>query len=216
MANRAYFQMLASLVERLSYIQGSFVSDGSGGVTSVQGSGVDTVVNLQTGVFQIKLQNALLASLGNAVGSGGGITYTVYNGGVVSTVAAGTGFTVAHATSIGQLSVAAQWQAVGLAVGVTPAVGVSFLSNSAGAQAGASATAAAGPLLATATSLGQVVNIVGHPSTTLSTSGTSASGKGGYLVVVFRSGIGVATNPPVGTVRFSMHLRNSSIKGKGE
>ena len=304
MANRAYFQMLASLVERLTFLQGQFsVTDGSGAVGSVQGSGIADVVRIGVGCYQVKLQdsynkllmlsvtqeeaagtpvtlntglsnsipyqittvgtpvngtatytissgagilqatidgiviqttwatndntsatamaaainaNATLASLVTALASTNTVIVTARNLGVVSTVAAGSGFTVATATTTGQLSVAAQWQAVGLAVGVTPAVGVVFKSNTAGAQAGASATAAAGPILGTSTTLGQVVNLVGHPSLTVSTS-VPSHGVGGYFVMQFRSGIGVAVEPPQSSVvKFDVFLRNSSVKGKGE
>ena len=77
-----------------------------------------------------------------AVDSTNTVAVTARNLGIVSTVAAGTGLTVDHATTVGQLSVAAQWQLAGLAAGVTPAVGVVFKSNTAGAIAAASATAA--------------------------------------------------------------------------
>lgn len=303
MANRAMFQTLSNLVERLTFLQGSWDADGSGAVANVTGSGIDSVTQLQVGCYKIKLQDAydkLMAfeavveesagtpvtlqtglsnttvyqittlgtdvsgkstftissgsgilqatiggaviqttwassdnasatamaaainanptanALGVAVPSTNTVVFTARGLGVVSTAAAGTGFTVDHANTTGALSIAAQWQAVGLDVGVVPAVGTVFKSNSAGAQAGASATAAAGPVLGTATALASVANIVGKPSTTVKAGASVSLAKGGYFVVQFRSGIGVAAEPPAGRVKFMVFLRNSSVKGKGE
>ncbi len=303
MANRAFFQTVSNLVERLSLLQGQFTAGSTGAVSGVQGSGIADVVRVGTGAYQVKLQdsydrllafhitqeeapgtpvllttglsnttayeittvgtpvngtatytissgagilqatiagvviqitwassdnnsatllaaainaNATLATLVTAVASTNTVVVTARNLGVVSTVAAGSGMTVATATTTGEASVALQWQRVGLAVGVTPAVGVAFVSNSAGAQAAASATAAAAPVAGTATTLGQVANLFGHPSTTVRTS-VPSHGVGGYFMFQVRSGIGVAVDPPSGSVlKFDMLLRNSSVKGKGE
>lgn len=304
MANRAMFQTLASLVERLTYLECRFtVSDGSGTPSLVQGSGIASVTRLQAGVYKVQLQdsydkllsleavqeeapgtpitlntgltsntvfeittlgndvsgkstftissgsgilqatiggflvqvtwassdnatatalaaainaNANIAALGVAVASTNTVVFTARGTGVVSTVAAGTGFTVGSATTTGQATIAAQWQAVGLPVGVKPAVGVAFKSNAAGAQAGADATAAAAPVAGTSTALGQVINLFGHPSTTIRAAAPGANNDG-YFCFVVRSGIGVVTDPAQGSVvHLGVFLRNSSVKGKGE
>ena len=63
MASRAFKKMLNSLVENLTYIQGTFQTDGSGNVKnppigSITGNGVKSVTHAGTGVYQIRLMDA--------------------------------------------------------------------------------------------------------------------------------------------------------------
>src|SRR5262245_20444623 len=58
MANRAFFQMLASLVERLTLVQGQFSVGSTGAVSGVQGSGIDNIVRLDVGTYEVKLSDS--------------------------------------------------------------------------------------------------------------------------------------------------------------
>lgn len=214
MANRAYFQMLASLVERLTYLQGQFTVGASGAVSAVKGSGIDNVVRTGTGTYEVKLSdsyNRLLMFQAESREVAGTPVLIDASDALLTVGAAYTITTVGDATL-------AQWHTVGVPVGVTPAVGVTFIAAATGA--GTSATSAAAPVAGTSTSAAQVYNLMGDPNLTVNSSvpGNAGAAKlAGYFVFVVRSGVGVVTDPPEGSVLlFDMMLRNSSIKGKGE
>ena len=214
MANRAYFQMLASLVERLTLIQGQFTVGSSGAVSAVQGSGVDSVTHVQTGVYQLQLSDSYNKFLDAHV------VAEELAGSPVAITAAANNLTIGVAYTITTLgdATAADWLAVGVPAGIVPVVGVAFVALATGAGTGTTARVA--PVAATNTALAQVYNVMGSATATLHTSAPGAGSavrKAGYLMLVVRSGVGVVTDPPSGNVlKFSLLLRNSSVKGKGE
>ncbi len=63
MANRAFKMILNSLVERLTYLQGTFQTDSDGDVLnppdgSITGNGIKSVTHAGTGVYQIRLSDS--------------------------------------------------------------------------------------------------------------------------------------------------------------
>jgi len=214
MANRAFFQMLASLVERLTLIQGNFTVGSSGAVSALQGSGVDDVVHVETGVYKVKLSDSYNRLLDFHV------VAEEPAGTPVAITAASNNLTIGVAYTITTLgdATAADWLAIGVPAGVTPAVGVAFVAIATGSGTGTTARVA--PIGGTATADAQVYNLMGEPSLTVNTSvpgNAGAAKQAGYFLFTVRSGVGVVVDPPSGAkLKFSMLLRNSSIKGKGE
>lgn len=211
MANRAFFQMLASLVERLTYLQGDFTVGSSGAVSDVNGSGIDDVVHVDTGVYQVKLSDSYNRLLDFQCSAEEPV-------GTPATIASGLTSGLAYSiTTVGDASLA-DWHSVGLPVGVVPAVGVSFVATSTGS--GNATTARVAPVAGTSTADAQVYNLFGNPDLTVNCSvpgNAGAAKQAGYFLFVVRSGVGVVTDPPSGAkLKLSMHLRNSSVKGKGE
>lgn len=110
--------------------------------------------------------------------------------------------TTAHSpyviTSLGTTTLA-QWQTAGLPMGLTPAVGQSFIALATGAIGGTGTVGAPG----VPTNL--AVSVIGDPSTEIANSNIAANG-GAYLLVQFTASTSssvttlVATAPPDGTV----------------
>jgi hypothetical protein len=105
----------------------------------------------------------------------------------------------------------AQWVAKGLPVGVTPAVGVSFVASASGALGGTGSVQA----IATAGSNITDIQIVGNPDVTLANSAQPSNG-GGYLILAcFKNGALAA--PATGTtLNLAFYLSDSSILIQGE
>lgn len=95
-------------------------------------------------------------------------------GGNVTSVSANTSYII---TSLGTAT-AAQWQAKGLPVGVTPAVGQFFVATASGTIGGSAVVKAIG------VSGVSSVEVVGNPNTMISNSSIAANG-GAYLMVQF-------------------------------
>jgi len=193
MANRYGYQFLYSRNPELNFIEGNFVVGASGAVGAVQGSGVSSVVKLEDGTYQINLEDGfphylignaevIAPTTGSAVADGSFVVGTTY---VISDV--GTGDT--------------DWEAAGVASGVTPAVGVPFVAISIGG-------AGSGEALAVAPSQIVSVQVVGNPQTTIGN---------GIIIIQCVDDAGAVANPEqTATVNFSFMLRNSTLKGKGE
>ncbi len=113
----------------------------------------------------------------------------------------------------------AQWQHLGVPVGITPAVGVSFIALA------TSATGTGAVQLALATGSGiSSVDVLGTPSTTIVSSAGNVPGSssGAYLILRFLGATSssvttfVATEPAAGTViRANFLFSNSRILNKG-
>lgn len=210
MANRAFFQMLASLVERLTFIEFNFVVGSSGAVGTVKGSGVKSITHVQTGVYKIQLQDAYNRYFGGACG------IVEPPGTPVAITAASTNLTVGvlyEITTVGDAT-ADDWLAVGVPSGLTPSVGLPFVATATGAGVGTTSRVA--PVKGTAATSALVFNVFGDTNTVINQK--SPSNVGGYLFMVCREGSdGAVVDPPSGcVVGGHMFLRNSSVKGKGE
>lgn len=114
--------------------------------------------------------------------------------------------------SLGTASLA-QWQARGLPLGITPAVGVAFVATSSGVIGGSAAVeiaAAAGSGICS-------IETLGDPNLSLSPDPTKNQGYGGYILLQCRDYAGALANPANGSViSLSMYLSNSSVQVSGE
>lgn len=198
-------------------------ANGNGlGQRSLKGPGIDQVFgntsatpatfngitnNMPAGYFQIFLQSS----------------YTRYFGGFSGFVTqlSGSNISISSGLSVGTVyvivsvgtSTAANWQAVGLPQGITPAVGVAFVASSASAGTG--------------TGVVQVPNangsgiadleVVGDPNTTINPSGVVPLTR--YIIVRTMNGGAspVATAPADNSVLgLTLYLSNSSVLVAGE
>lgn len=129
-----------------------------------------------------------------------------------------TSGTVYVITSVGTTT-AAQFQAKGLPVGVTPAVGVAFVASASGALGG---TGTIEEPAANGAGLVSGVEVVGDPNTTLANSAQPSNG-GGYLILrcMGATSAGVTTRiakqPVDGSkINLNLYLSDSSILIQGE
>lgn len=112
-------------------------------------------------------------------------------------------------------STAAQWHAVGVPAGVTPAVGVSFIAASTGPGANTSTSrvmtaAAAGSGVAT-------IETVGDPTLSSNPSPSANQGYGAQFIFQYRNYAGTITAPADGTtIALAFYLSNSSLQMQGE
>lgn len=110
-------------------------------------------------------------------------------------------------------STAADYLAIGVPAGITPAVGVSFIAAATGAGTGSGAvevTAAAGSNIMS-------IETVGDPNLSLSPLPSASQGFGGQLILQCRDATGAIAAPADGTViSIAMMLSNSSILIAGE
>jgi len=117
-------------------------------------------------------------------------------------------------TTIGNAT-AAQWATLGLPIGVTPAVGASFVAANTGAGPGTSTsrvmtTATAGTNICT-------IETVGDPNASIAPTPSANQGFGAQIIVQCRAYGGAVTAPANGSViSLAMYLSNSSIKVMGE
>lgn len=130
-------------------------------------------------------------------------------------ISTGSSLTVGNVYTIVSVgtTTTAQWVAVGLAIGTTPAIGVSFVAN-------ATSGSGTGIVEASATAGSGITNIevVGDPNTTITSSAATIIGQtsGSYMVLqCFASG--TRTAPAAGSVcGLSFFFSNSLITVKGE
>ena len=107
----------------------------------------------------------------------------------------------------------AQWQAVGLPIGITPAVGVAFVataSASIGGSAAVEIAAAAGSGICS-------IETVGDPNLSIAPSPSANQGFGAQLILQCRDYAGAIAAPADGSViSLAFYLSNSSITVQGE
>lgn len=110
-------------------------------------------------------------------------------------------------------STTAQWQAVGLPVGITPAVGVAFVPTVSGTIGGSAAV----EIAAAAGSGVMSIETLGDPNTTLSPTPSANQGFGGQIILQCRNNTGAIANPADGSViSLVAYLSNSSVFVAGE
>lgn len=109
----------------------------------------------------------------------------------------------------------AQWQARGLPLGVTPAVGVAFVASTSGTIGGSAAV----EVIAAAGSGINHIEVVGDPNTTLANSAQPSNG-GGYLIMACMSNSGganaVAAPADGSVIGLSFYINDSSVLIGGE
>lgn len=175
----------------LTFIEGNFVVGGSGAVGTVKGSGIASVTLLSTGTYKIKLEDGFpryLSGTAGAVAPSSGAT--VNDGSLV----VGTTYII---LSVGTTD----WVAAGLDADVVPAVGVSFVATAIGGAGTGTARAVVDSGIVS-------VEVVGNPNLMVPYK---------TLIIQCISDAGAVDNPVSGSViGFTMMLRNSTLKGKGE
>lgn len=108
---------------------------------------------------------------------------------------------------------AAQWQAVGLPKGISPAVGVSFSPTSSATIGGSAAV----EIAAAAGSAVMSIETLGDPNLSLAPSPSANQGFGGQIILQCRNVSGAIAAPADGSViSISMYLSNSSVSVQGE
>lgn len=115
--------------------------------------------------------------------------------GPTATSSTSTVTNVINVISVLGTATTAQWVAVGLPIGVTPAVGAAFIATSSAVIGGSAQT-----ILASATGAGiDHIEVVGDPNLTISPNPASANGIGGYIYLRCYEGT-TLTAPNAGTV----------------
>jgi hypothetical protein len=158
--------------------------------------------NPAAGVIYVKLADNynLMYTVAHGItapNSGSALTATVAN-------------TVYTITALGTATTA-QWVAKGLPIGVTPAVGVSFIASATGTIGGSAAV----QISATAGSNITNIEVVGNPSVYLQNVAQPSNG-GGYIVLQCYKNA-VKTAPADGTkISLLMYLSDSSVLIQGE
>ena len=114
--------------------------------------------------------------------------------------------------SLGSASLA-QWQAKGLPLGISPAVGVSFVPTASGTIGGSAAVeiaAAAGSNVCT-------IETLGDPNLSINPNPAANQGFGGQIILQCRDYAGALAAPANGSViSIAMYLSDSSITVQGE
>lgn len=107
----------------------------------------------------------------------------------------------------------AQWRAVGLPTGITPALGASFVPTASATIGGAAAVE-----IAAATGSGVAsIETLGDPNATIAPDPTQNQGYGAQIILQCRDYAGAIVAPADGTViSLSLYLSNSSVTVQGE
>lgn len=107
----------------------------------------------------------------------------------------------------------AQWQAVGLPIGITPAVGVAFVPTSSATIGGSAAVQ-----IAAATGSGvATIEVLGDPNKTVAPAPTANQGYGASMILQARDYAGAIVQPTDGSViSIKLLLNNSSVTVQGE
>jgi hypothetical protein len=107
----------------------------------------------------------------------------------------------------------AQWQAVGLPLGITPATGVAFVPTVSATIGGSAAVE-----VAAATGTGVMsIETLGDPNTTIAPDPSKNQGFGAYLILQCRNSSGAIAAPTDGSViSIGMYLSDSSVTVSGE
>ena len=217
MANRSYYQRMFSLHAMPVFIDVRFAIGATGAVGTIKGTGISAVTRLAAGTYKIQFQDnyyRLFSSTAQLVSPGTGST-------AVGSITPGNVYTI---LTLGTTTTA-QWVTAGVPVGITPAVGVSFL---------AAATSSGTGTVSSPSSSGIAnVEIVGDVQTTLAPAGiansSGVSSNGGYIIVQTlqpqQTGTTtaatpvslVAADPASGSaLTMSFVLSNSSLLVQGE
>lgn len=221
MANRRFNQFFNTLHKMPVLLDCNFIVD------STNGNGLGQRSLKGGGINQVYMHTSATPAAGNANPANGIIkvqfqdNYNRYFGGFSGQVSpvSGTPLTavVNHTSyvivSLGTATLA-QWQAVGLPVGIAPAVGVAFIATATGTIGGSAAVEVG----ATAGSGIDHIEILGDPNVTLTSSGLNIPGvqSGSYILLQCFAG-GVLTAPANGSViGLSFYLSNSQILVQGE
>lgn len=226
MANRTFVQFLNTFHHKPVILDCNFVVD------STNGNGLGQRNLKGQGVRQVYMHTSATPATGNPNPAAGYIlvnlsdNYNRYLTGFSGLVAPTTGSTITISTgsaltlhnpyiitSLGT-STLADWQAVGLPLGLTPAVGASFIATATSAGSGS------GTVMAPGVSGITNLEVVGDPNQTLAPIGNGI--KGSWILVQCEGLPSSGTSPLVknpadgSVVSLSFYLNDSSVLIKGE
>jgi len=179
------------------------VTPGAGNNNLNAPNGVVTNPNPAAGTIIVQLQDNYNRSF-----SGFDSRISPVSGTPLTATTAGTPVII---VSLGTATLA-QWQAKGLPLGVTPAVGVAFSATATGTIGGAATVE-----IAAATGTGVAsIETLGDPNTTIAPDQT-VSPTGAYIILQCRDYAGAIVAPADGSViSLGLYLSNSSILVQGE
>ena len=227
MANRWYTQFYGSLHKKPVQLDCNFVVDatnGNGlGIRSLKGPGIAQVYmhtsatpaagnpNPLSGYILVQFQdnfNRYFFGTAGAVSPVTGSNLSISGSGVLTV---GAPYVI---TSVGTSS-QANWAAVGLPLGIIPAVGEAFFASVTGSGVGS------GTVKASGVSGISSIEVIGDPNQTIGANFNGASIMGGsagaYMILQCLNGSGVVTAPAAGSViGLSFFMGNSSILVQGE
>jgi hypothetical protein len=185
-------------------LKGPGIANVFGNTSGTPGRGTNGYLNPDpnNGTFLVQLQGNYQRYLAGFAGA-----IAPLSGSSVTTVTTGNPYVI---VSLGTATLA-QWQAKGLPVGITPAVGVAFVANASGTIGGSAAVQA--PL-----STGSGVDhfeVIGDPNLTLG--GQAPSGPTGAFIVVQSFLSNVLTQPTNGSIiGLSFWMSDSSVTVNGQ
>ena len=118
-------------------------------------------------------------------------------------------------TTLGDAT-AAQWKALGVPAGVTPAVGVSFIAASTGAGSANTSTSRV-MTTAAAGSACDSIEIVGNTNLAIAPNGLAGQGFGAQIILQCRNASGTIANPVDGSViSLTFLMSDSSVTVQGQ
>jgi hypothetical protein len=107
----------------------------------------------------------------------------------------------------------AQWRAVGLPKGITPAVGFAFIPTASATIGGSAAV----EIAAAAGSAVMSIETLGDPNLSIAPDVSASQGFGGQIILQCRNASGAIAAPADGSViSIAMYLSDSSITVQGE
>lgn len=203
MANRYFTQFFYTLHKMPTLLDCNVVIGASGAVGTITGSGIKSVTNLATGVYQVQFLD----------------NYYRYFGGVFNIQSPTTGGNVASGSlTPGSMYVitalgTTNWQTAGLPQGITAAIGQPFLCASTASGTGTAALVGSSGIT--------TIEVVGN--TSLMQGPQGVPNQGGYATVQCLGATNsstttlIPTNPASGSVLYmAFYLSNSSVLLQGE
>lgn len=179
-------------------------SPGAGNSNPATPNVVVTNPNPAAGTIVVQFQDNFNRSL-----SGCNAIISPVSGTPLTSTTANTAYTI---VSLGTAT-AAQWQAVGLPKGVTPAIGASFIASASQAIGGSAAV----EIAAAAGSAVMSIETLGDPNATISPDLSQAQGFGAYVILQCRNISGAIAAPAPGSViSLQFLLSDSSVLVQGE
>lgn len=224
MANRRFVQFFQTLHKSPVLLDCNFIVDSTNG----NGLGIRSLKG--PGIANVFMKTSATPAPGNPITANGSImvqfqdNYNKYYGGfsgfigpvsgtpilVTTGVTAGTTYII---VSVGTTT-PAQWQKLGLPVGIVPAVGAAFVAI-------ASTTATGTGVIEVLTSTGSNIDhieAVGDPNTTITSNGPAVLGQGSGAYMLLRCMKANANQAPAdgSVLGLSFYMGNSSILVQGE
>jgi hypothetical protein len=179
-------------------------SPGPGNSNPATPNVIVTNPNPASGTIVVQLQDGFNRSL-----SGFNAVISPVSGSPLTATVANTAYTI---VSLGTAT-NAQWQAVGLPIGITPAVGASFIASSSATIGGSAAV----EIAASAGSGIMSIETLGDPNQTIAPNPSANQGFGAQFIVQCRNASAAIAAPADGSViSLNFYLSNSSVSVQGE